>query len=308
MKIFFKNILNGFAIGIAFVIPGFSGGTVAVLLGIYDKLINSITGIFKQFFESIKFIIPILFGMVLAFVAMYFPIKVGLQYFPLPTLCLFVGLMIGGMPQLFDKVKDCGSNGKTLFVVLSLVVAFLVASGIGLLPTDVFSPNITQSMGLTDYLLLFVVCVVASSALIVPGISGSMILMIFGYYAPLMYNVAGNLFVNFGHNMLVLAVAGLGLVVGFFSISFVVKWLLKRHPKGTYFAIIGFVIGSIVTLFYTGFASKLSLGQNEALVIEINALQIILAVMLLLIGFVSSLMMYISSKRNKVSIADSSEK
>lgn len=295
MKVFLRNILNGFAIGIAFVVPGFSGGTIAVILGVYDKLISSITGIFKKFGESVAFLAPIAIGMVIAFVAMYFPIKLGLTYLPLPTICLFVGLMLGGMPQIFEKVKGCGSVNNKVVNVFAFAVALIVAGGIGFLPTEIFSPNLIADVQFMDYLLLFVICMVASCALVVPGISGSMILMIFGYYTPIMYDIIGNLFDNGIQNFVILGVALFGIVCGFFGISFIMKWLLSKFPKATYIAISGFVVGSIITLFYACFAGKFSLSQGVPLIIELSAFQIILSLLLLFVGLAASLMLYLWS-------------
>lgn len=306
LKSFFLNILNGFLIGIAFVIPGFSGGTVAVIIGVYDKLISSVTGLFKNFKQSIVFLIPVAIGMVLAFAALYFPIELALTHIPFPTLCLFVGLMIGGMPAVFEKAKGMPEKKISLAGnIITGLLAFAIAFGIGFLPSDMLTPNLGSGMVFTDFLLLFGVCFLASCALVVPGISGSMIMMIFGYYTPIMYGVLRNLFSSFGHNFLILAVAAVGIIAGFFSISFLMRFLLKKFPRGTYYAIIGFVIGSAVTIFYAGAAGKFSISEGVPLVLDFSPWQTALAAVLAIAGFAASFIFYFVSKKKEKLPSDS---
>ncbi|MDE6273922.1 MAG: DUF368 domain-containing protein, partial [Clostridiales bacterium] len=102
---FLVRILQGVAIGIAFIIPGFSGGSVAAILGIYEKLVGAIADIFKSFKKSILFLIPIAIGMVIGIGALIVPIKIALEHYPIPTVTLFVGLALGGLPSVTDQVK-----------------------------------------------------------------------------------------------------------------------------------------------------------------------------------------------------------
>lgn len=296
LKDFFKNILYGFLIGFAFVIPGFSGGTIAVIVGIYDKLISSITNIFKKFKESIIFLLPILIGMVLAFAALIVPITLALEHIPLPTICLFVGLMLGGMPVVMEKARGIPES-KVHFTgnIAAGLAAFCVAAGIGFLSSDFLTPVLSSAMVFSDWLLLFFVCFIAACALVVPGISGSMIMMVFGYYTPLM-NIIKNLFDGFGHNILVLGVAAIGIIAGFFVISFLMRFLLKKFPRGTYYAIIGFIIGSVITLFYAGAAGKFSFEFS------LVPWQIALAVILGVIGFAASFIFYFITKKREAAI------
>jgi putative membrane protein len=101
------------------------------------------------------------------------------------------------------------------------------------------------------YILLVIIGLVGSSALVVPGISGSMLLLILGYYNPLVKLITDHLLKgkDFGRAIAVLGCTAFGIVVGFFIISIIMKWLLKNCPRGTYFAILGFIIGSIPTVY-----------------------------------------------------------
>lgn len=286
LKEFFFGIFRGFAIGIAFIIPGFSGGTVAVILGIYDKMIAAVTGIFKQFRSSILFLLPIAIGMGLAFAALFFPIKIALTYAAFPTLCLFVGLMLGGMVPVVNKAAG---KGNGLFGrIIAGVICCAVAVGVGFLPEGFTAPTLGNSMNVVDYLLLFAVGALAACALVVPGISGSMLLLAFGYYTPIMYDVIGNFIAAPGINILILVVLIVGMAAGFFFISFLMRYLMYKFPRGTYYAIIGFVLGSIVTIFYAGAVGRFTVEGDLPMVFDFSPWQIALAAFLALIGFAAA--------------------
>ena len=309
IKNFFINLASGFLIGIAFVVPGFSGSTIAVVIGIYDKMIASVTGIFKSFKKSFFYLLPIAIGMILAFAALYFPIKLALQYIPFPILCLFVGLMLGGMPPVMEKAKGIPEKKINLAGnIFTGVLALSLTVGISFMPSDLLSPSLGNDMTFAGYALLFAVGVLAAGALVVPGISGSMILMIFGYYSPIMHDVIGSIikFTNFWHNALVIAVLGVGMIVGFFAISFLMKYLLKKFPRGTYYAIIGFVLGSVIAIFYGGAAGKFSVSDGVPLVFDFTPWQIALAVMLFVVGFAGAFVFYFATK-NKAKEKEAAE-
>ena len=104
LKSFLIDVVRGCAIGVAFIIPGFSGGSVAAILGIYEKLVGAIADIFKDFKKSILTLLPILIGMVCGIVALLFPLEWALGAYPIPTVCIFVGLALGGLPSITDKL------------------------------------------------------------------------------------------------------------------------------------------------------------------------------------------------------------
>ncbi|MGN0805992.1 MAG: undecaprenyl phosphate translocase family protein, partial [Candidatus Coproplasma sp.] len=130
-KEFVFNMLKGGAIGLAIIIPGVSGGTLAVLLGVYDRIIDSISGLFKNFKASITFLLPILLGAVLAFAALYYPLKYALEYAPFPTIMLFAGFMLGSCP---DMIKTAKQEGFKKFDVASVIIPLAVVVGICFIP------------------------------------------------------------------------------------------------------------------------------------------------------------------------------
>lgn len=254
MKAFFSRIAKsrfprdvacGFAIGIAFIIPGFSGGSVAAILGIYERLVEAVADIFKSFKKSVATLFPIGLGLIAGAVSLLFPISYGLEHYPFPTVCLFVGLAIGGMPSITDKLR--GKKRPTN--VIACAVPLIAALSLSFLPIGA-DVNLFELDPL-GYLILVIVGMVGSAALVVPGISGSMLLLILGYYNPILSVITNHLLV--GRDILlslsVLACTGIGICIGFIGISVIMKLLLKKCPRGTYFAILGFIIGSVPTVY-----------------------------------------------------------
>lgn len=289
VKGFLKNLSIGAVIGAAVIIPGVSGGTVAVLLNIYDKLINALGNLRKNFKENIIFLIPILLGMALAFAAMYFPLKFALERAPFPTVMLFVGLMVGSFPKLF---KDSMAFGFKKLNTCSVFLPFTAIIGICVLKlfVSIGEADLSANMHIWGYFAIIGVAMLGSCALVIPGVSGSMLLMILGYYAPVLGLVSA-LLTDFWHSALVLALFALGLVMGFFSIAKLMKFFLEKLPRGTRWAIIGFVLGSIPAIFIVFDYSTAPM----------NGLQIAAGVVLCALGAVASyaITIYVESKMQK---------
>lgn len=258
VKGFFKNLACGAAIGIGMIIPGVSGGTIAVILKVYDKLIGALGNLKKDFKGNIGFLANILLGAALGFIAAYFPLKWALEHLPLPTIMLFAGLMAGSLPKLF---KDSKSYGFAKTNILSAVIPFAAVLLISLagMYLSLGEADLSKSMPVWGYFEVIAVAMLASCALVIPGVSGSMLLMILGYYAPVLGLISG-LRVDFLHSFAVLALFAAGLIVGFFSIARLMKFLLERFPRGTRWAIFGFVLASVPAIFIVFDYSSAPLG------------------------------------------------
>lgn len=272
---------KGGAIGLAMIIPGVSGGTLAVLLGVYDKIIDSVGNLFKKFKESFLFLLPIALGAILAFAALYYPLKYALAYAPFPTILLFAGLMVGSVP---DLVKKSEKNGFIKFDTIGLVLACFLVIGICFIP-NLGDVDLSANMEAWEYFLLLFMGMLASCALVVPGVSGSMLMLIFGYYQPLLASISA-LKVSFGHSLLVLATFAVGVIIGFFTIAKLMQLLLKRFRRATYWSIVGFVIGSIPAVIITFFHK-----YGASLDAYLAPLQIALGVILFVAGAVATFLL-----------------
>lgn len=244
IKNFLYNLAAGAAIGTGMIIPGVSGGTIAVMMNVYDKIIDSVSNLRREFKKSVLFLLPVLLGAALAFAALYFPIKYALKYAPFPTVMLFAGLMAGSFPKL---LKEGVGRGFKPIDILSAVLPLALVVGICFIP-ELGTQNLSQTMPAWGYFALVAVGILGSCALVVPGVSGSMLLLILGYYRPILDSVSC-LKDSFGHYFLVLLLFAVGVVIGFFTIAKIMKILLTKFPRGTYWAIISFVVGSIAALF-----------------------------------------------------------
>ncbi len=277
----FRDMMAGFAIGVAFIIPGFSGGSVAAILGIYEKMIGAVANIFKQMRRSIITLLPIGIGLVIGAVSLLFPLGWAISAFPLPTVSLFVGFAIGGMPSVTDRL-DGRPKGPSW---LALFIPMVLALSLSFMPTGADADLFGLSLG--GYILLFLIGVIGSCALVIPGISGSMILLVIGYYNPIVNLITNHLFRfdDLGTCILVLGAFGAGIAVGFIIISSVMKILLDRYPVNTYFAIVGFILGSLPTVYISTMKDAGMLASGMELVwLPDSPLTYIFCVLMLSVG------------------------
>lgn len=242
-----KNVLKGMVVGVANIIPGVSGGTMMVSMGIYDKLIHCLTHLLKEFKESMKFLIPIFVGVGIALVGLSFIIQPAFEHFPLQTSCLFIGLIVGGLPAAWKKVKG---KGIKISYVIPFLVFFVLVVGLALIgEKEGNAADLT--FGLWSCIKLFVVGIIASATMVIPGVSGSMMLLLLGYYNPIVSAIKNFVTALASFDMQgilqgcgVLVPAGLGIVVGIFAIAKLIEVIFEKFPIQAYWAIIGLIVAS----------------------------------------------------------------
>lgn len=251
MKNLIKSILKGAVIGVANIIPGVSGGTMAVSMGIYDKLIHCVTHIFKEFKKSIRFLIPIGIGMVVALVGLSFVIEAAFEHFPAQTNLLFIGLIVGGLPAIAKKVK--GNTIRIQHIVAAVVFFALVVGMAALGEGDGGSADLSFSA--FNVVKLFGVGIIASATMVIPGVSGSMILMLMGYYQPVIETISTffRALVAFDVPVLlqccgVLIPMGIGIIVGIVVIAKLIEIIFEKCPLVAYWAIIGLIVASPIAI------------------------------------------------------------
>lgn len=244
MKILFE-ILKGMLIGVANVIPGLSGGTIAVAMGIYEKLIYIINNIFKEPINCIKEMWTYVVGIGIGIGISVFGIVYLFNVAPVPTSMLFVGLIIGSLPTIKEKL------GTDKLKILEYVVFTLLAMVIIFMPIFATETTSTISISIKDLMIMFLMGLLASATMIIPGVSGSMMLMIFGYYTSIMSTISEciKLLVTFKIGecfMTALPVIpfAIGVVVGIFLIARLIEFLLKKHHTIVYWGIMGLIVAS----------------------------------------------------------------
>ncbi|CDA23433.1 putative uncharacterized protein [Mycoplasma sp. CAG:611] len=244
VKIGLINFIKGFILGIANVIPGVSGGTMAVSMGLYELILSSIGNFFKDIKGNFIKLLPIILGILVAIVSTSKLVTYALTNYKAQTLCLFIGLIFGGVSLIMRKIKGKGS--KTNYLIFFVIFFFVIS--LNFLKTGLIEISFTN-MGIIDYLLLLLMGFIASSAMVIPGISGSFILMVLGYYDKIIYTISTITdFSKLGSNLLILVPFGIGVIIGIVFMAKLITNLIKKYETKTYFAIMGFVLSSVVVL------------------------------------------------------------
>lgn len=274
-----KNIFKGMVIGIANIIPGVSGGTMMVAMGIYDKLIHCITHLFSELKKNILFLLPIGIGMLIAVVASAFGLEVMFEKIPIQTNLLFIGLIIGGLPAIWKKVK--GNSVKVGHIIAFLVFFAVVVVMAVMGETE---GNVADlSFNLVNVLKLLGVGVIAAATMVIPGVSGSMMLLLLGYYNPILSAITDfiSALVAFDMDGIlkgigVLAPFGIGIVVGVFAIAKLIEIVFEKFPLYAYWAIIGLIVASPIAI----------VAMNLASFALINVVSALTGVVALVIGII----------------------
>ncbi len=250
-----KRFLKGMVIGIANIVPGVSGGTMMVAMGIYDKLIHCITHLFSEFKKSVAFLFPIAIGMLVAIAASSFGLTWLFENFPIQTNLLFVGLILGGLPAVWKRVK--GNSIKAGHIAAGLLFFALVAGMAAMGESEGTAVDI--SFSILNVLKLTGVGVIASATMVIPGVSGSMVLMLMGFYHPVL-NAIKDFFAALLQMDIdgilagcgVLVPFGVGVVIGIFGIAKLVEFIFERFPLYAYWAIIGLIVASPIAILLMG--------------------------------------------------------
>lgn len=245
-----NQILRGVVIGVANIIPGVSGGTMMVSMGVYDTLIYCITHLFSQFKQSVKTLLPYAIGMAVGIVALASILKFLFANYALPTSTAFIGLILGGLSPLLHKINKKKVNWLSIAVFVLFFAGIIALALTG----DVANPeSLTLDVG--QVLILLVMGCIAAATMIIPGVSGSMILMLLGYYTPVL-NAVDSLknavfsldFAAMATPVFTLLPFGIGVVLGIFGVAKLIEWLLQRFPTQTYCAVLGLVVASPVAI------------------------------------------------------------
>ena len=231
-------------------VPGVSGGTVAFILGFYDDFITSLDDIFRGTWEAKKkaaiYLIKILIGWTVGFLlaASILADLFNTKIYEMSS--LFLGFIIFAIPLVIKEEKSVlhGKYKNIIFAILgiALVVAITIAS-----TNSSININL-QEMNIGTIIYVFVVAMIAISAMILPGISGSTMLLIFGIYIPIMNKIKSCMHFDFSA-IPTLAIFGLGIIFGIMVFAKVARKCLEKHRSETVYAILGLMLGSIYSIF-----------------------------------------------------------
>ncbi|PXV86260.1 putative membrane protein [Lachnotalea glycerini] len=282
---FLLDVIKGIFMGIANVIPGVSGGTMAVSLGIYDKFISSITGFFKNWRKSCKILLPIVIGIGIGIIGFTYAIEYLLSQHTFVTCMTFVGLIFGGLPMLYTDMRAKMTETKSKIGVgnvIAFVGLFAVVVGLPMLGVGSETSSVLAGTPV-NMLILFFVGVIAAATMVIPGVSGSLVLMILGYYYGIINTIKNFLEAlkvmdldALLNGFLVLVPFGIGVLIGIAGIAKIIEYLFNKHSVMTYSAIFGLVLGSPIAIFYnTGLYKHLN---------EVSIIKLFLGLILCIIG------------------------
>lgn len=225
----------GIAIGAANTVPGVSGGTIAVITGIYDRLVGAIGDFFSaRWRENLLYLLPILLGIALGIGVFAWFIDVGLTHFPEQTAFVFLGLIAGSIPFVYRQVASRRPGVAQILVALTAAALLVVQGLAGGSPLGDAISLVNRS----TIAPLLGAGAIAAATMIIPGVSGSFVLVVIGMYTTFLQAVRTA-------NVPVLLVLVVGAAIGIILVSKVMSFLLGRFHDTTYWAILGLVVGSL---------------------------------------------------------------
>ncbi|MEL7124382.1 MAG: DUF368 domain-containing protein [Bacteroidota bacterium] len=290
--------LKGMAMGIAEIIPGVSGGTIALITGIYENLIEAIKSILgPEVWVTLKneglksawqraqgeFLVFLLFGMAIGVIGGAFFIDFLLEEYPILLWAFFFGLIIASAIYVARQVNKW-NVANVIALILGIVVAYLIT---------VLSP----AQGSSSLVAVFFAGAIAISALILPGISGSFILLLMGMYTLIIPSIKSALKNQDSESLIILVVFALGCLLGLATFSRVLSWLFKRFKDITMAVLAGFMIGSLNKIWpwRNVISTRINSSGEEVPFIEKSVFpgayegdekQVVLAIVMMIVGFV----------------------
>lgn len=290
------SIFVGFSIGLSVIVPGISGSTIAIIMKVYDKMMYSFSNVFKRFKDCILYLIPIGIGIVAGFGIGFVLVKLLLETIPFITICFFVGLMVGTFPVLFKEIRgEAPTMNRKLLFTAGILVPLLIT----VVSMFANADNSLTGLGFGHYVLFLVLGVLISLTQIVPGLSATVLLMMFGYYTAILNGVGTELFTDF-KLMLVYIMLVVGFVIGILLFSKVINRLLDRQRKPFFFTICGLSIGSMLAVFLGNECVDIYAGwQGTGMVVDI-----IVGIVALAVGFAATFALYVYDKKKEAEKTD----
>lgn len=243
--------------GIENVIPGVSGGTMAAIFNIYDQFVNAFTLNVKKIWKNRNFVFPLIIGMLAGVLIFASIVSILYEKYYIQTGYLFTGLIFGSLPALFKYMveKKDGkkfSVGKKIVMVVCIAVAFAFLFILGKIEGKIQPTEMSSALPKQDFVLtlkLFIAGMMGAVAMIVPGISGSLVNLTMGVYPVIMKSIASFFSPNFLSSLLYLLPNGIGLLVGLVSAAKLIGFILKKLPNQSYAFIFGLICASAFNIF-----------------------------------------------------------
>lgn len=283
------SIFVGFSIGLSVIVPGISGSTIAIIMKVYDKMMYAFSNLFKKFKLCVLFLIPIGIGVVLGFGLGFLLVKLLLELFPFITICFFVGLMIGTFPILFKEVKgEKASLKNKLLFALGVIIPLLII----MLSMLAGGDKALVGLNVGNYILFVVIGILMSLTQIIPGLSATVLLMMFGYYTSILNGIGSELLHDFKLLLVYICII-VGFAIGILLFSKVINFLLEKKRRMFFHAICGLSVGSVLSVFFGNECIDIYSKWNLQSAITDS----IIGIIALAIGFAITFVLYIYDKK-----------
>lgn len=249
IKEYIVNFFNGFMMALADSVPGVSGGTIAFLLGFYDNLINSLDSLLSKNKEKRnsgkKYLLKLGIGWVIGMAISVLILTSVFEKHIYEISSLFMGFIILSIPIIIKEEKETlrGKYINIIFTIIGIILVYLITYFNN---TSITTMSLTN-LSFSSAIYIFIAGMIAISAMILPGISGSTLLLIFGLYLPVITGIKDILHLNFAP-FFGLTIFGLGIITGILSIIKLLKKALDKYRTQTVYMIIGLMIGSIYSI------------------------------------------------------------
>ena len=260
------NLLKGFIIGIGKIIPGVSGSVLAITLGVYDKSVEYINNFKHNKKESLKYLLPLGIGIIISIIIFSKIITILLDKYYQITMLFFIGLIIGGLPEIIKKVeRDDKMSGGPSFII------FFIISISNLNSNYILKGNIL------DIIILFISGLLEAIGTVVPGVSSSALLMILGTYNIILSSIGNITSISvILTNIKIIIPFLLGVFLGIITLIKIIDYLLKKHENKLYSFVLGVLLSSIILLIIKVFKEKITI------------VELILGIIFLLLGVLIS--------------------
>jgi len=279
VKTFLYRVVSGFFLGISFIAPGFSGSLMAIAMGVYKDLLRIFSSPLKPFKDNLRFMTPIGIGMIISLVIFVLIFNTLFDTHKKAAHFLFVGLIAGYLPVIYKEVREIGFKKQYL---LGGVAAFAIAIGFGVFAFAIM-PETGAQVSMDSLLILVLSGFFAGAIMLVPGMSVSTILMLFGVYTPLVAAAFEMMGLEFSY-LLPFGLFFVAFLAGLALASKLIKKAFEKHPGYANTAVLGFVFGSLISIFY------------QSLQIEDAGFNWLIGGIMLVVGFGLSMLFVVMGK------------
>ncbi|MDE5946212.1 MAG: DUF368 domain-containing protein [Oscillospiraceae bacterium] len=290
------NVLKGVVIGVANSIPGVSGGTMMVIMKVFDRLLGAVSLNFKKLKENFVFLVTIILGMGIGIILSSKVLSICFTQYYVQTQFFFMGVVLGSLPMIYKEAKK--DEKLTPLHLIPFFIGGIAIIGVTLLSQSIGTSAVRTNLDVSTFMYLMIISIVAAAAMIMPGLSGSLVLLILGGYQTVIEAVSSM-------NIPILIPVAIGVVIGIVLCAKLITICLKKWKRGTYSVILGLIFGSFYAIFprettsikiVDGIEKTITEGAN----FEFNSTGII-AIIIGIIGVILPLSMELIDNKKKKS-------